>query len=121
DWLNIVKTGESRSKIRSWFKKEKRDENIVNGKAEVEREFKRNFIRLDSEKYEKFIEKIAERQHFAELDDFYAAVGYGGIQITRLMPGIKDEYNRNWKPKEPAVAPKPMINVEDNTSSKNSN
>lgn len=121
DWLNIVKTGESRSKIRSWFKKEKRDENIVNGKAEVEREFKRNFIRLDSEQYEKFIEKIAERQHFAELDDFYAAVGYGGIQITRLMPGIKDEYNRNWKPKEPAVAPKPMINVEDNTSSKNSN
>lgn len=120
DWLNIVKTGESRSKIRSWFKKEKRDENIINGKAEVERELKRNFIRLDSEQYEKFIMKIAERQHFAQLDDFYAAVGYGGIQITRLMPGIKDEYNRNWKPKD-VVPPKPVLNVEEKTSSKNSN
>lgn len=119
DWLNIVKTGESRSKIRSWFKKEKRDENIVQGKAEVEREFKRNFIRLDTEQYEKFITKIAERQHFAELDDFYAAVGYGGIQITRLMPGVKDEYNRNWKPKE-IVPQKPILNIEEKPS-KNTN
>ena len=89
DWLNIVKTGESRSKIRSWFKKEKREENIINGKNEVDRELKRNFIRLDAEQYEKFLMKIAQRQHFEEIDDFYAAVGYGGIQITRLMPGIK--------------------------------
>ena len=115
DWLNIVKTGESRSKIRSWFKKEKRDENIVHGRAEVEREFKRNFIRLDSEQYEKFVKKIAERQHFNNLDDFYAAVGYGGIQITRLMPGIKDEYNRNWKPKD-IIPPKPVLNVEESSS-----
>ena len=100
DWLSIVTTGEARSKIRSWFKKERRDENIVEGKSIVEHEFKRNYIRLESDDYIKFVEKIAERQHFASLDDFYAAVGYGGIQISRLMPGIKDEYNRNWKPKE---------------------
>ena len=97
DWLTIVTTGEARSKIRSWFKKEKRDENIIQGKAEVERELKRNFIRLENDDYIKFVAKIAERQHFTDVDDFYAAVGYGGIQITRLMPGIKDEYNRNWK------------------------
>lgn len=120
DWLNIVKTGESRSKIRSWFKKEKREENIINGKNEVDRELKRNFIRLDAEQYEKFLMKIAQRQHFEEIDDFYAAVGYGGIQITRLMPGIKDEYNRNWKPKE-SVQPKPALNIEKNASAKNSN
>lgn len=120
DWLNIVKTGESRSKIRSWFKKEKRDENIVQGKAEVDRELKRNFIRFDeTEKYEAFIKKIAERQHYQEIDDFYAAVGYGGLQITRLMPGIKDDYNRNWRPKEPEKQ-KPVINVEENSSSKSS-
>lgn len=120
DWLNIVKTGESRSKIRAWFKREKRDENIVRGKSEVEHELKRNFVRLeDNEQYEAFLKKIAERQHFSNLDDFYAAVGYGGIQITRLMPGIKDEYNRNWKPKE-ATPAKPVINVSENSSSKNS-
>lgn len=120
DWLNIVKTGESRSKIRAWFKKEKREENIVQGKNEVEHELKRNFIRLeDNEKYEAFLNKIAERQHYTNLDDFYAAVGYGGIQITRLMPGIKDEYNRNWKPNDTATQ-KPVINVENTSSSKNS-
>ena len=110
DWLKIVTTGEARSKIRSWFKKEKRDENIVQGKAEVERELRRNFIRFeDSEEYIKFVTRIAERQHFTNIDDFYAAVGYGGIQISRLMPGIKDEFNRNWRvqkeePPKPAVA-----------------
>ena len=120
DWLNIVKTGESRSKIRAWFKKEKRDENIVQGKSEVEREFRRNFIRLDSTEYDKFIRKIAERQHFNNLDDFYAAVGYGGIQISRLMPGIKDEYNRNWRPKETAP-PKNVIQSEFKSTSKSTN
>lgn len=101
DWLSIVKTGEARNKIRSWFKKEKKEENIEEGKSAVERELRRNFIRLSGEKYDEFLKKIAERQHFSEVDEFYAAVGYGGIQINRLMPGIKDEYNRNWKEKEP--------------------
>ncbi|MCC8072926.1 MAG: bifunctional (p)ppGpp synthetase/guanosine-3',5'-bis(diphosphate) 3'-pyrophosphohydrolase [Clostridiales bacterium] len=110
DWLNIVTTGEARSKIRSWFKKEKRDENIAQGKIEVERELKRNFIRLDGDVYEKFVQKIAERQHCSSVDDFYAAIGYGGIQITRLMPGIKDEYNRNWREKDTSLQPKPPAN-----------
>lgn len=97
DWLSIVKTGEARNKIRTWFKKEKREENIEEGKLIVEKELRRNFIRFSGEKYNEFIARIAERQHFGDTDEFYAAVGYGGIQISRLMPGIKDEYNRNWK------------------------
>lgn len=101
DWLSIVKTGEARSKIRSWFKKEKREENIEEGKAAVKRELRRNFIGLSGTKYDEFIKRISEKQHFEQVDEFYAAVGYGGIQINRLMPGIKDEYNKNWKEKEP--------------------
>ncbi len=101
DWLSIVKTGEARSKIRSWFKKERREENIEEGKASVKRELRRNFIGLGGAKYDEFIKRISEKQHFAHVDEFYAAVGYGGIQINRLMPGIKDEYNKNWKEKEP--------------------
>lgn len=101
DWLSIVKTGEARSKIRSWFKKERREENIEEGKASVKRELRRNFIGLSGAKYDEFIKRISEKQHFAHVDEFYAAVGYGGIQINRLMPGIKDEYNKNWKEKEP--------------------
>ncbi len=100
DWLNIAKTGQARSKIRAWFKHEKREENIQQGKSDLEREFKRNYIRLNDEDYQKFILKLTERSRLTSVDDFYAAIGYGGIQLNRLMPGIKDEYNKNWKPKE---------------------
>lgn len=105
DWLKIVTTGEARSKIRSWFKKERRDENIAQGRAEVERELRRNFIRLEGEQYAAFLQRISERQHCATVEDFYAAVGYGGLIMSRMMPGIKDEYNRNWKQKEEQSAP----------------
>ena len=109
DWLGIVKTGEARSKIRSWFKKEKRDENIVHGKSVLEHEFKRNYLRFEGDKYLAFVQKIAERQHFDSIEDFYAAIGYGGVNITRLMPGIKDEYNRNWKEKAPLTVANNII------------
>lgn len=100
DWLKIVKTSEAKNKIRSWFKKEKREENIVEGKAELEREFKRNFIRLYDQELQSFLTKLAERQHCATLDDFYAAIGYGGISVIRMMPHIKEEYNKILKTKE---------------------
>lgn len=100
DWLKIVKTSEAKNKIRSWFKKEKREENIIEGKAELEREFKRNFIRLYDQELQSFLTKLAERQHCATLDDFYAAIGYGGISVIRMMPHIKEEYNKILKAKE---------------------
>lgn len=96
DWLNIVKTSQAKSKIRNWFKKEKREENIVQGKEEVEREFRRNYIRLSDEDYEKFIKRLSERQRMETVDDFYAAIGYGGVSIIRLMPYIKEEYQKNY-------------------------
>ncbi len=94
DWLNIVKTSSARTKIRAWFKKERRDENIVEGRTELEREIKRNKMRFTDEEYKTLIENLAERQHCATADDFYAAIGYGGIFISRVMPYIRDEYNR---------------------------
>ena len=97
DWLKIVKTGEAKNKIRSWFKKERRSENIETGKAEIEREFKRNLIDTTDEEFDKIMQTLAERQHCATVDDFYAAVGYGGILISRLMPRIKDEYRQSRK------------------------
>lgn len=121
DWLGIVKTGEARAKIRAWFKKERREENIVNGKSDLEHEFKRNYIRFETgERFEEFVLKIAERQHFSTQDDFYAAIGYGGVQISRLMPGIKDEYNRNWRYKDETPVPSSnkveQVNVEPKSS-----
>lgn len=100
DWLSIAKTSSARNKIRSWFKNEKRDENIVEGKAEIEREFRRNFIRLTEEEYEKFIQNLAARQHFDNVDDFYAAIGFGGVSVIRLLPYIKEEYHKSYRPQE---------------------
>lgn len=101
DWLKFVKTSGARNKIRSWFKKERREENILEGKMEVEREFKRNFIRLNDQQFEKFILEVAQRQRFNSADDFYAAIGYGGISLNKMMPHIKDEYVKEFKQPEP--------------------
>ena len=94
EWLKMVKTGEARNKIRAWFKKEKRDENVECGKAEVEREFRRAGFSLTPAQYEEFLLMVAKRQHCDTLADFYAAIGYGGIMFSRLMPRIKDDYAR---------------------------
>lgn len=103
DWLNIVKTSQARAKIRQWYKKERRDENIAEGKAEVEKEFKRNFIRLAEPEYAEFIKKIAERQHCKSIEDFYAAIGYGGISLMHMMPKIKEDYVKMTKAEEPVI------------------
>ncbi len=103
DWLNIVKTSQARAKIRQWYKKERRDENIAEGKAEVEKEFKRNFIRLAEPEYTEFIKKIAERQHCKSIEDFYAAIGYGGISLMHMMPKIKEDYVKMTKAEEPVI------------------
>ena len=101
DWLKIVKTSSARAKIRGWFKKERREENIEEGRAEVEREFRRSFIRLSPEDMQKFLQALAERQHLATVEDFYAAIGYGGLSLARMMPRIRDEYNKLYKAPEP--------------------
>lgn len=94
DWLKIVATNEARTKIRSWFKKERREENIAEGKAEYERELRRNGIALTGEKEAEFLKLISEKQKLLTPDDFFAALGYGGIILSKIMPMIKDEYTK---------------------------
>ena len=101
DWLKIAKTSSARSKIKSWFKKEKRDENIVEGRAEVEREFRRNNIVLPEKQMTEFLQKIAEKQRFASVDDLFASIGYGGLSLTKIIPKIREEYNKLVKENEP--------------------
>ena len=100
DWLKIANTSEARNKIRSWFKKERREENIAEGRTEIEREFKRNGILLGDDKLPDFLENIAKRQHFNGTDELLAAIGYGGIILSRVMPRIKEEYIKLVKPQQ---------------------
>lgn len=93
NWLDIAKTTEAKAKIRSWFKKERREENIERGRADLEHEFKRNGIALDPE----LLIKIAQRQRFNDVDDLYAAVGYEGVSLSKIIQRIKEEQLRQQK------------------------
>ena len=97
DWLQLVKTSEARNKIRAWFKRERREENIEQGREELEREMARNFIRLSEEDMQDFLLAQAKRQHCATVDDFFAAIGYGGILLSRLIPRMKDDAQKYAK------------------------
>lgn len=96
DWLQIVKTSEARNKIRNWFKKERREENIEQGRTELTRELSRNFIRLNDAEMEKFLLIQAQKQHFTTVEDFEAAIGYGGVQLSHLIPRMRDDYQKMY-------------------------
>lgn len=93
DWISIVKTSEARNKIKQWFKKERREENIIEGKEKLELELQKNKIYVPSKKLEEFLEPILRKNQFSSIDDFFAAIGYGGIQLWKLLPRIKKEYS----------------------------
>ena len=101
DWLNIAVTTQAKSKIRNWFKKEKRSENIASGKTQIDRDFARNGIRLSEQEYVEFLSDIARRQKFPNTEEFYAAIGYGGVLLSRIMPRIKDDYAKLNAQKHP--------------------
>lgn len=100
-WLKIVKTSEARSKIRQWFKRERREENLAQGKAEVEREFERVGIKLDDAKMKAFLLSIAKSHRCETIEKFYETVGFGGILLSRILPRIRDEYNKLKQKSEP--------------------
>ncbi len=95
-WLNICKTNEAKSKIRSWFKKERREENIFEGRTSLEREFRKNMIRVPEEELEDFLALDMHRHSCETLDDFFAAIGYGGVQLSKVMQRLKAEYNKKY-------------------------
>ena len=97
DWLNIAVTSEAKSKIRSWFKKERREENIVEGKNILEKEFRRNLINVPDDKYDDFMEELAKKQKVNTREELYAALGYGGLQASKVMFKAKEMYDKMQK------------------------
>ena len=94
DWVKIVKTTEARNKIKQWFKKECREENIVQGRAELDRELRANLLFngfYDSEEVQK---NALDKFSFSSLDELYASIGYGGITVTKVLNKIKDDVHK---------------------------
>ncbi len=101
DWLNIVKTGEAKSKIRSWFKRERREENIAEGKQMFDRELRRYLISIPPEQYDDFVNEIVKRQKMNSAEEMFASLGYGGLLMSRIMPKVKEEYAKLLKQSDP--------------------
>lgn len=110
DWLKIVKTGQARSKIRQWFKKERRPENIEVGRAEVEKEVKKLGGCTDSELNE-IIATVAKRVGINTADDFYNTLGFGGISLQRFLPKIKEEIDKLHADEEPNLTPEEELSM----------
>ena len=100
NWVKIVKTTEARNKIKQWCKKECREENIEQDKAELERELKANLMYNGFYDNEEIQKNILQKFTFSSMDELYAAIGYGGITITKVLNKIKDDVMKVRKAQE---------------------
>ncbi len=91
DWLNLVKSGSARTKIKQWYKKERREENIIRGREMLEDELKHNDLTLDDVLDEEIMNPILKRLSFNAVEDLYAAIGYGGVTVARVVNRLRDE------------------------------
>ncbi len=98
DWLKIVKTAEAKNKIRQWFKREKRDENIVEGKNEVDRLLKRFGKSFTEQQRNEIVANVAKRIGVLSIDDFFNNIGYGGMSAAKYEGRLRDEFERVVKP-----------------------
>ena len=97
DWLNVAQSGSARTKIKQWFKKERRDENIQRGRDMLADELRHNGIALDEVMDEELMAPVLKRLCFNSPDDLFAAVGYGGLTAARAANRLKDELARSTK------------------------
>lgn len=91
DWLNIVKSPEARNKIRQWFKKERREENIAHGKLAFESELRCALLQASDISREDILPRLLKKLAFTSLDELYAAIGYGGMSAQKAVNRIRDE------------------------------
>ena len=90
DWLSIVRTSGAKHKIKQWFRKERKDENVVIGLETVERELAREHMRPDLARGE-LIEKIAKRMNYTTATDLFAAIGFGDASAVSVITKLKEE------------------------------
>ncbi|HEU4964322.1 MAG TPA: bifunctional (p)ppGpp synthetase/guanosine-3',5'-bis(diphosphate) 3'-pyrophosphohydrolase [Bacilli bacterium] len=104
DWLKVVKSSQAKSKIRQWFKREKREENIAKGRDLIEKEAKKHSLDL-SLLSDKTLEEIGQKFNFMKLDDMLAAVGYGGFSAHQVITRVVEKAKREAPPTESAKLP----------------
>ncbi|KAB3537278.1 bifunctional (p)ppGpp synthetase/guanosine-3',5'-bis(diphosphate) 3'-pyrophosphohydrolase [Alkaliphilus pronyensis] len=97
DWLKIVKSSQAKNKIKQWFKKERREENVEKGQEILEREVKRQGFNQQEALNVKLLTQIAKRFGLNNEDDLFAAIGYGGIALNQIVPKIREVIKKDVK------------------------
>ncbi len=97
DWLNICQSNQARTKIKQWFKKERREENIIHGRSSFEAEMKRMNVPLSALNDPELAPVLLKKLSFENWDDMYAAIGYGGLTAVKAVGRIRDDVNRSIK------------------------
>ncbi len=97
DWLNICKSNQARTKIKQWFKKERREENVIHGRSSFEAEMRRNGLPLSLTIDPELGPQLLKKLSFDNWEDMYAAIGYGGLTAAKAVGRIRDDINRAVK------------------------
>ncbi|TQO57155.1 RelA/SpoT family protein [Paraclostridium bifermentans] len=103
DWINIVQTPNAKSKIRQWFKKERREENIERGSLILEKEFKKYSIPTKDPIIEKYMLQMARKFNQPTVGDLVATIGYGGIMPSQIVPKVKELYEKDYVKKSSEI------------------
>ena len=111
DWMNICQSNQARTKIKQWFKKEKRDENIIHGKASFESEMKRSGLPLSALNDPDLEGALLRKLAFDNWDDMYAAIGYGGLTAVKAVGRIRDDINKSIKAQAAEKLPQSPLRV----------
>ncbi|MDQ2866259.1 MAG: bifunctional (p)ppGpp synthetase/guanosine-3',5'-bis(diphosphate) 3'-pyrophosphohydrolase [Candidatus Eremiobacteraeota bacterium] len=90
DWLSTVKTSSAKHKIKQWFRKEQREENVLVGQESLESELARAHLRTDLARGD-LIGRIANRMNFGSPTDLFAAIGFGDASALNIANRIRDE------------------------------
>ncbi len=106
DWLNICQSNQARTKIKQWFKKERREENIIHGRSSFEAEMKRMNVPMSSLNDPELAPMLLKKLSFEDWNDMYAAIGYGGLTAAKAVGRIRDDINRSTKVQN---ADKPLV------------
>jgi len=114
DWLSICKSNQARTKIKQWFKKERREENVAHGRASFESEMKRLLLPLSALNDPELEPQLLKKLAFDNWEDMYAAIGYGGLTASKAVGRIRDDINRAVKAQTTEKI-LPKLSTEENT------
>ena len=113
DWLKIVKSSQAKSKIKQWFKKQGKDDNILEGRTALEREVRRLGYKFSEILKEEWVNQVSKKLNFNNLDDMYAAIGFGSIQLNQVLSRLKELHKEYYKVEEALEKLKELPNTEE--------